>query len=194
MVDPREKDEKILQFCDFIIRFIASQGEERLTAAVVSRGIGVSRAWIYKYFGSKKSDWLRVAAEGVGEMLALESYISTVHDKSAAMASWKESAERFLSLIEKKPWIGMIYFRYMGKANHPIGKAIQKVESRYLERSYQNFAVVWNLKPAAAKKAALAFLYYRMMMAHAWVEKGPQRHQFSRDEWLQMLMPRPILQ
>jgi len=189
-----EKELKIGKFYNFVLRYLALHGEEKLTASVIARGIGVSRPWIYKYFGSEKRGWLKIAAEGVGQLLTTDAEFpqGTSHDE--ANEFWKKNAKRLLKIFEDRPWIGRMYFRYMGRSDHPIGQAIQRLEDAFLEKSSRNFSKVWSLKPRQARTAAVAFAYYRMVMAHVWVEKGPEQLRCSREVWVKLMVPKPQLE
>lgn len=194
METSRPKGIKINEFCEFVVRYLAVYGENGLTAALISRQMGVSRSWIYKYFGPKKSDWLGMAAENVAHFISDAGEFSPGVTPQAAMKEWKRTAGRLLQAFEERPWIGLVYFRFMGNAEHTVGRAIQRAEDGFLAKSARNFQTVWKMKPAHAKSYALAFAYYRMVMAHAWAQKGPARHGFSRAAWIEMMVPRPDLE
>lgn len=186
------KEKKITEFCEFVIRYVAIHGEERLTAALISRHVGVSRSWIYKYFGARKESWLEFAAEQIGRLVTVDSSVPDTDDLDKAIEVWKAGARRLLGLFEERPWIGHMYFRYMGKPDHPIGKIIERLETPFVQKSSQCFISIWKIDSLSARKAALAFAYYRMTMAHAWVENGPKRYSLSKEDWVEMLVPTPL--
>jgi AcrR family transcriptional regulator len=108
------------------------KGEEGLRVADVARRAGVSRAWVYKYFGQNTHDILLYALRLFGPAFAAPSV-----EEGCDVDAWREGLalgmQKGLHDVQRVPWCVAVYFRYR-HANGAFADALRTLESQELER------------------------------------------------------------
>ncbi len=108
------------------------KGEAGLRVSDIARRAGVSRAWVYKYFGRNTTDILLYSLRLFGSAFAAPSV-----DEGCDVEGWREGIAvgmaKGLQDVQKVPWCVAVYFRYR-HAHGPFADALRAVESAELER------------------------------------------------------------
>ena len=107
------------------------KGEDGLRVSDVARRAGVSRAWVYKYFGHSTDDILLYSLRLFGPAFAAPAgpVGGTVEDWRDGVAT---SMQKGLEDVAAVPWCVAVYFRYR-HAHGPFGDALRMVEAQELE-------------------------------------------------------------
>jgi AcrR family transcriptional regulator len=108
------------------------KGESGIRVSDVARRAGVSRAWVYKYFGRNMVDILLYALRLFGPAFAAP----TVADGCDAVA-WRDGLatglQKGLEDVQRVPWCVAVYFRYR-HARGPFADALRALEANELEQ------------------------------------------------------------
>lgn len=128
--DPYEH--KLIESCLKIIEFYSK--EKKLNISKLAQEIGVSRAWIYKYFGSDTENILKTAIEMLGPILTGARRGSEVW-KTNSVDGWIENIlVTFEITIEQVRLYPTIFRFYLQERlqNSEIGTHLRLQEDRYV--------------------------------------------------------------
>jgi hypothetical protein len=185
----RSKSDKFEEFYDLILRMSESKSPHQLSASFVSLQLGVSRGWIYKYFGTSRESWIEAATLAVGKLIAkIGKPPLAAKTKAAAIEEWRRDSEDLLKDLETRPWVTLIYFRYTGKTDHPLGKVIGEIESMYVTNTAANLERLFGYDQTSARAVALSFAARRMALALLWINGTAAQYGISRGQWLTQMV------
>jgi len=147
-----------------------------LQYAAIARRAGVSRPWLYKYFGPDKEGLVAFTARLFGEAFArLEAFppSPTVEAFREHLAS---GTRRGLADALTAPWCVEIYFRYH-HAQHVLGQAVRDVEATHVAAFADALPPTLRRDRAAALRFAEVFTATRMAVYFRWLDPAfRQRH------------------
>ncbi len=105
-------------------------GEEGVQVADVARRAGVSRAWIYKFFGPDRLAILHFSLRLFGRAFAAPA---AAHDGTVEgwRASLLDGSRKGLDDARRAPWCVAVYLRYR-RAPGPFGDALRELEAAEL--------------------------------------------------------------
>lgn len=130
MSTPSDKSARFDRVAHAVIRAILRHGVDHFTIATVARWAEVSRAWIYKYFGSGREELVAFAARHFGEQFAE----LRVHRPAESVAAWRDTMYQAtvqgLHDIDARPWMIQVRFQHR-TARDPLGEVIREVEQRH---------------------------------------------------------------
>jgi AcrR family transcriptional regulator len=150
-----DKSEKMEAVAFAILRADARgrRAHPKLNVSQIATGCGVSRAWVYKYFGSTQDEII----ESVIDVLA-PLILTASSDEGSTPAEWTRrltrSLEETLDEVEQYPEIFEFYFR------HRIGSSrfqtrIVFHESAYVENTVRpQLQRAFDLTPVRAREVA----------------------------------------
>ena len=111
------------------------KGEAGLRVSDVARRAGVSRAWIYKYFGRDTDDILRYALQLFGSAFAAPSV-----EQGSDVDAWRRGLwvglQKGIDDVQRVPWCVAVYFRYR-HAHGPFADALRALEEQELARWWE---------------------------------------------------------
>lgn len=130
MAEKNQKQEKYHAFAEATLKLIFHRGEEAATHTQTARAAGVSRAWVYKYVGSERSDILEFAIDYFGKLfVGLETPFEKMN-----RSNWRDVLLRrthdFLTRTHNNRWIIPLYYRFKG-TDSVIGRRLDRIESAY---------------------------------------------------------------
>lgn len=163
------KEEKFYRVSQCVLDILSRNGESGLSVSRLAKKAGVSRAWIYKNFGTDKEALLFFAAKSIGEKFAeiRESELPPV--KSSGFHFFSKDAEKTLRDVEKDPWIPKIYFEYAG-GKGPISLAIKEIEEGYVKQTSLLLMEILDIPSGKAQSTSLALLKMHLAIALSWVK------------------------
>lgn len=149
-----------------------SPSEVKVTG--IARSSGVSRAWLYKHFGSKTSSMLDFAVREIADAFAA---LEHPRDRSS-VAAWKESLaashRKGLTDVLEAPWALQIYMRYR-HAHGAVGEAMRVIEARYVDGFIDDLPEGLSVSRREARAFAVLFTNTRMNLLHCWPEERLRR-------------------
>lgn len=163
-----DKDVKMVRVAEATLKLIAAEGLGSVSPSRIARTAKVSRAWIYKYFGSSRLELVRFAAEHFGRVFASLDRPEIDLTSEAYLRAVDEGMPMLLKMAEDYPWIVSLYFTYRGTEN-PIGEAIVRVESLYIAKSAREIGRCLGAAPARARELAEDRILLDISIAHRWV-------------------------
>lgn len=140
-----------------------------LRYAAVARRAGVSRPWLYKYFGPDKEGLVAFTARLFGDAFArLEAF-----PPGATVEAFRDHLEagtrRGLTDSLAAPWCVEMYFRYR-HAPHVLGQAVRDVEAAHVDAFVDALPASLRRDRSAAIRFAEVFTPTRMAVYHRWLD------------------------
>ena len=81
------KEGRYQKVASAVVTILLARGPRAVTVSAVARRAGVSRPWIYKYFGSNVDEMLAFTASSYGG-----AFIETqLHEPAASASAWRQS-------------------------------------------------------------------------------------------------------
>jgi AcrR family transcriptional regulator len=175
------KDQKFKAVAAASLELLALHGPKGINVSRIAAKAKVSRAWIYKYIGSSQDALLEFATECIGQFYApLETGFS-----GRTLEAWAKDEmmrlDQNLKALEAYPWILALYFRYKGTPT-PVGRAIDKVEVRFLEKKIQQLQSALGTSPQKAQLFAEWMLAFKWALAHRW-QAGGLGKKYKKKDW-----------
>jgi AcrR family transcriptional regulator len=184
-----DKEGRFELVADAVVTILLDQGPEALRYARLSRESGVSRAWLYKYFGKDRSALLDFAARSLGGAFA-ELEVSRPTDSTRAWrSSIRSGTEQALDDALATPWVVNMWFRFRHD-DGPIGAAMREIESRHVSKFVAEMPRSFARRKAAAGRFARVFTATRFGAYFLWLDER-YRAEHSRDVVVAEVM-RPV--
>lgn len=145
------------------------KGEDGLRVSDVARRAGVSRAWVYKYFGHNTDDILLYALGLFGPAFAAP-VVAEVDDPAAWRATLHAGMLKGLQDVSRVPWCVAVYFRYR-HGHGAFADALRAVEATELEGFHARMPEVLRRRPDS-RTFVHTFHAARMGVLFAGIEEG----------------------
>lgn len=175
-----------------LFALLQTSGAAKITHSLVAQRAGVSRAWLYKYVGSKKEDLISMAIRHLGKKLTERDLGEVIESKEDLKNAIVLGMTRMFQNTKEYPWFIPVYFKYRGSLS-AVGLAIAEVEQDYIARQAQLFEKVFRFPHSRAIIAAEILTSFRMGLAFSWQhgELGKKADQTevlaSIDHWIHEL-------
>lgn len=168
-----------------VVSTLLRGGPEALKVATIARRAGVSRAWIYKYFGSSHGDLLAFTAREFGAHFAdLEA-----SHAAPTVAAWRdgirEATRKGLRDTAAAPWLLTLRFRYRDDRS-VLGETIRDLEARHREKFLRELPPKLASHPSAARFSEV-FTQARLGV-YAWWRSPTTRDENDEDGVIDDLM------
>jgi AcrR family transcriptional regulator len=182
------KEERFHKVAEVVATLVLRSGRDGLKVATVARRSGVSRAWIYKYFGPDPAALVAFAIRLYGE-----AFSDLASSRSADnVAEWREivaqATHKGLRDALAAPWCIQVYFRYRHSPDE-IGEAIRDLETRYIERSLEELPSRLRADRARAQRFVEFFTGTRLGAFHRWLDPKVRSRVTEDQAVLEILRP-----
>lgn len=183
------KERRFDGVAEAVAALIAQGGPARVTVSAVARRAGVSRPWIYKYFGQDPAALVTHAARLYAEAFSDLGRSRVAADVPAWRALLAEATRDGLRDAVKAPWCVQLYFRHR-HAPDAVGQTIRDVEQAYVQRFLDEMPAELRVDAFAARRFVEVFTAARLGVFHRWLE--PEfRARFSEDSVVDEIL-RPL--
>jgi AcrR family transcriptional regulator len=162
-----EKEQKFEEVSRTLFALLQTVGPAKITHSVVAKRAGVSRAWLYKYVGSKKEDLMVMAIQHLGKRLTERDLNDVITTKAELRESIVLGMQRMFENTRDYPWFIPVYFKFRGSPT-AIGETIAGVEQDYIARQAKHFEKVFRYSKKQAVVAAEILTSFRMGLAFSW--------------------------
>ena len=186
MSAPGTKPARFSAVAGAVCSILLQRGTSDVRVTSVARSAGVSRAWIYKQFGTDISSLLDFAIREVaGNFAAME------HPRdSSSVAAWRASIEaavhKSLEDVLGAPWALRIYFRYRDSPD-AVGEAMRVIENRYIDGFLDDLPEPLRRNRRAARSFAVLFTNSRMNLLRSWSQDRVRRDVTTDEAALHLL-------
>lgn len=164
-----EKEAKYSRVAEQILNLLLVGGIPAITHARVARSAKVSRAWLYKYVGSKREDLIVYALDHFGQIFA---GIGAMEPQSSKRNDYLRNTigatGKMLDKAVEYPWIIPIYFHFRNSRS-VVGERIRHIVNIYLNKQSLEIAKLFKLSKDDARVAAEAFTGMRMGLAYSYL-------------------------
>ncbi len=171
-----DKEARFQAVADAVVRRLLRGGPNDLKYAAIARSAGVSRAWIYKYFGAEVDDLLDYVVRAFGDAFA-ELEVEREGD-------WRERMEtgtrKGLRDVAAAPWLMTIHGRYRHSDNR-LGVGLRDLLQRFVGSMVQNMPAPLRRDRDRATRFAEAFMAARIGMFVEWSDPAV-RARLDEDE------------
>lgn len=181
------KAEKFARVEEVVLRIIAARGERGLSISQVSRDANVSRAWIYKNFGSCTQELLQHCGLAIGRRFSEVDQPWLAKTPKEGLAAFRRGAHQTLRDVERMPWITRIYFQYFGTKG-PLGHAIADIEATLVRKAESALCETFKLDRTSARQVSIQMIKTRMVLAHAWIH-DPKTKTLGEELLVEWMMP-----
>ena len=183
------KEQRFRDVAEAVAALVSQGGPAKVTVSAVARRAGVSRPWIYKYFGQEPSALLTHAAK-----VYAEAFSDLGRSRRAAdVPSWRsllvETTRDGLRDAVVAPWCVQLYFRHR-HAPDAVGETIRSVESNYVAQFLDEMPLGLRRDKAAARRFVEVFTAARLGVFHRWLD-ADFRAQHDEDDVIEELL-RPL--
>ncbi|MGE0616121.1 MAG: TetR/AcrR family transcriptional regulator [Bacteriovoracia bacterium] len=165
------KSEKMIHVAQCTLSIIQVHGTEGVNHSRLARSAGVSRAWLYKYFGSSREALIEFAIDYFGKLFAEMEHERGLRGAREWVAETKQGLDRMLRDTARYPWLIPIYFRYKGTSS-PMGRCIARLEKLYFEKHSRELMSVFKSDREKAYLLSQVLTSFRMGLAQAWQTGG----------------------
>lgn len=172
LYDPPPTDPKAARFHAValaVVEVLVQRGPDAVTFSAISRRAGVSRAWIYKHFGSDTQTLLDFTFRELGGLVAGLD----LRRDGADLATWRRdivtATEVGLRHAEIAPWGAALYFRYRNAPGR-LGEAVRSVEDRHVRQFVENIPAELRCTHAEAVTFAQVFATARLGVYVWWAD------------------------
>lgn len=162
-----------------IFAILLAKNVEDVSFSQVARRAHVSRPWLYKYIGSKKSDLINFAIEYLGKYVTEQDTSDVVHNRSEFRDHIAKGIKRMFVICEEYPFFVPVYFRYKGTKTVP-GESIKKIEQAYINRQVETILRLYDMDKSTAHITAEMLTSFRMVLAFNW-QRGELKAKGSEE-------------
>lgn len=163
------KGARFLAVADAVVRQLLVRGPNELRYSEVARSAGVSRAWLYKYFGADHAalvDYVvRLFGEAFGGMQPRPASDDVPGWRAAMVAGVRDG----LRDVAAAPWLMKIYGRYRYDSG-PLGVQLRDLQRRFVEKGTEELPAVLAQDRRAAQRMIEAFTDARLGMYMRWAD------------------------
>jgi AcrR family transcriptional regulator len=189
LYDPPPSDPKAARFyavARAVVDVLVQHGPDAVTVSTISRRSGVSRAWIYKQFGTETQALLDFTFRELGGLVAGLD----LRRNGADLTSWRAdivAATRVgLRHAEVAPWGASLYFRYRN-AGGVLGEAVRAVEDRHVRQFIEDLPAELSAPREQALTFARVFATARLGV-YVWWADPAARASSSEDAVISVLL------
>ena len=163
-----EKSQKFESVAQAIITLLNQQGINAVSHSKVSRLAKVSRAWLYKYIGGKKSDLVDYATDHFGKIfLSIGGDASKSQTEAQLLEHAVSSSWVLLSTFAEYPEIIILYHKHLGQKT-PIGKKIAELEEYQLQDMSRALMKIYKRTKKQARAIAEVMMAIRMGVSYRY--------------------------
>jgi AcrR family transcriptional regulator len=183
---PLSKEERYSRVADAVAALLLRGGLDAVRFATVARRAGVSRAWLYKYFGTEPTDLAVYTIRAWGAQFTELETARPAPDP----ATWRQNVaigtRQGLSDAVRAPWVMELLVRHQA-APGVLGDEMRTVEGRHLDRFVGDMPLSLKGDAVAARRFAALFAAARVGTFHRWLDPA-WRAQLDADEVVEGLM------
>jgi AcrR family transcriptional regulator len=161
------KDERFERVTRVVFSELLRGGPDALQYANLARTAGVSRAWLYLYFGANKDALLSYTARMLGGAFTAFDVPSGPPTADGLRATVADGTRKALADIASTPGTMLLYFRYRNEPD-PLGAEIRELERRYIDQ----FVAITprHIPPDEARRFAELQMSMRTGLYYRWVD------------------------
>lgn len=182
------KEERFHKVAEVVAALVLRQGREGLKFATVARRSGVSRAWIYKYFGKDPAALVSFAIGLYGEAFTEMGTSRVASDLSEWRDIVHEATRKGLRDTLVAPWCIQVYFRHRHTPDE-IGVAIRDIEARHIEHFLSGMPASLRGDLAAARRFVEIFMSSRLGAYHRWLDPAVRARITEEHAAVELLRP-----
>jgi AcrR family transcriptional regulator len=172
LYDPPPTDPKAARFHAValaVVEVLVQRGPDAVTFSAISRRAGVSRAWIYKHFGSDPQLLLDFTFRELGGLVAGLDLRRDASDVTTWRRDIVTATRVGLRHAEIAPWGASLYFRYRN-AQGLLGEAVRAVEDRHVRQFIEDLPIEIRCTRAEALCFARVFATARLGVYVWWAD------------------------
>jgi AcrR family transcriptional regulator len=137
-VPETQKEERFRRVARAVIEIMLQRRISDITVSAVARKAGVSRPWIYKYFGKEISSLVDFTVREFGSaFMELDEQVVRFEGVDAWRTHVMERTRKSLDDVETAPWVISLYFRYRHDVGQ-VGEAMRDLEARHNDKFRQS--------------------------------------------------------
>lgn len=172
------KDEKILHLSMLLLSEFHSPLDAKINVNQVAQKIGVSRAWVYKYFGATKEQIMLTAIDCLAPMLTeLSKPLEEQKAKSEWAKGFLKGLDKTLQEAQEYPALFRFYF-YCHLHPNPYLDRIKLHEGLFVEhRVIPQIKSAFGLTYQEARNFAEMLMATRMGLVLKWLNEPNQTPQ-----------------
>jgi AcrR family transcriptional regulator len=164
LYDPPPDDPKEARFhavARAVVDILVQRGQHAVSVSATARKAGVSRAWIYKHFGSDTDALIDFTIRELGGLVAGADLDRGQGDLESWREALTEATQVGLRHAEVAPWGASLFFRYRNQPGR-LGDAVRMVEARHVQRFVDAMPPVLRSDHRAADRFARVFAVARL--------------------------------
>ena len=179
------KAEKMQKVAEGTMKVLSTQGHSGITFSNVAKASGVSRPWLYKYFGCSDQALLDFMTETFATSWGKTEMVSNARTPRRWVRETMDGYSAFLDAAVESPWVMTLYFRHRGTQTS-LGLKIKSLEDHYIQAQADSVQAATGFPAAQAKLVSEVLLGVRLGLAHRWVFGGI-RKTTSKNNFLRFL-------
>lgn len=166
------KDEKILSVGLLLLSELTSYDEVKLNISTIAKKAGVSRAWVYKYFGNSQDEIVLSAIDSVAPQLTeLGKQLDKVQGKTEWARQYLKGLNQTLLEVEQYPALFRFYF-ICHLHGGPYLERIRLHEGLFVEhRVIPQLKAAFELSYPEARQFAEMLMAMRMGLVLKWLNE-----------------------
>lgn len=163
------KEKRFRDVAQAVAGLVSNGGLAKVTVSAVARRAGVSRPWIYKYFGQEPDALVTHAARLYAEAFSDLGRSRASSDVPTWRAHLTEATRDGLRDAVLAPWCVQLYFRHR-HAPDAVGQTIRDVEAAYVERFLDEMPRSLRADEPATRRFVEVFTAARLGVFHRWLD------------------------
>lgn len=161
----KSKDAKIQAVATSALKLMVEHSPSNVTVSSLSRMSGVSRAWIYEYYGKSKNEILETTAKHWGIFFSRAGKFENPVSANELKNRIVEGNNFVLAIALENPTIIKSYFKFRGQ-QELLSDVINQYYNQTFHYYYSAFKTVMKFTDERALSAAQLLLITRMGCAH----------------------------
>jgi AcrR family transcriptional regulator len=177
------KEQRYHDVARAVVEILLHRRPEDVSVSAVARRAGVSRSWIYKYFGKDVNALLAYTVQQFGTAFVELDELAVHFDVLKDWRAWvRERTQKALDDVEAAPWVMVLYFRHRHNQG-PIGQGIREVERRHADKILASIPphIVRSRGKQKTRRFVEQFAAMRNGVYFLWVDPA-KRMEWDRDE------------
>lgn len=150
------KEERFARVAEAVVALMLHRGPAEVKLATIARKAGVSRPWLYKYFGAEPQEIIAFTVRAWGTRFAELDHSNAAPD----VAGWRENilrgTRRGLRDAAETPAVFELLVRHRNAAG-PLGDAVREIEARHRATFVRDIPASLKRDPKAAERFALVY-------------------------------------
>lgn len=183
------KAERFERIARAVVEILMVRQPDAVTISAVARRAGVSRPWIYKYFGSEVEALTTFTVEYFGTaFLELDRELVEAATVDEWMQRLVARTDKALTDAERAPWLLRLYMRHRHDPG-ALGRSMRDLEDRHAERfvSEMPAALKQRKEAKAARQFTEIFSATRNGFYFRWSDPA-MREEYDRDALIRQLL------